>query len=93
MFQPIRDETNLRLLNLGPDIRDNILCDLFSSYFLKNERKPSQTPYIFLLMLDASNDNFKATTISSSIKSSKLDEISFLKKKIKVIVIIAFKTS
>jgi hypothetical protein len=44
-------------------------------------------------MLDASNDNFKATTISSSIKSSKLDEISFLKKKIKVIVIIAFKTS
>jgi len=76
-YQPIRDETNLRLLNLGPDIRDNMLCDLFSSYFLKNERKPSQTPYIFLLMLDASNDNYKATTISSSIKSSKLDEISY----------------
>jgi hypothetical protein len=60
---------------------------------LRNERKPSQTPYISLLMLDASNDNFKATTISSSIKPSKLDEIPYSSLNYKFIVIVAFKTS
>jgi hypothetical protein len=44
-------------------------------------------------MLDASNDNFKATTISSSIKPSKLDEIPYSSLNYKFIVIVAFKTS
>jgi hypothetical protein len=52
-----------------------MLCVLFSSYFFKNERKQSKTPHIYLLMLDASNDNSKATIELSFIKSSKVDEI------------------
>ncbi len=74
-FRPIRNETNLILLNLGSNIKDNMLCVLFPSYFFKNERKPSKTPHISLLMLDANNDNSRATIESSSIKSCKLNEI------------------
>jgi hypothetical protein len=55
--RPIRDETNLILLNLGFNIKDNMLCALFLSYFLKNERKPFKMPHTSLLMLDVSNDN------------------------------------
>ncbi len=70
-----------------------MLCVLFSSYFLNNERKPYKTPHISLLMLNASNDNSWATTESLSIKSCKLSEIldSFLS--FKLIVIITFKAS
>jgi hypothetical protein len=73
--QPIKDETNLRLLNLRLNIRENMLCVLFFSYFLKNERKPSKTPHTSLLMLDASNENSRVITKSSLFKSSKLNEI------------------
>jgi hypothetical protein len=87
--QPIKDETNLKLLSLGSNIKDNMLCALFLSYFLKNEKKPSKMPHIFLLMLDANNDNSWATTKSPSIKSYKLNSrFSF---KFQVIVIITFK--
>jgi len=55
--RPIKNETNLKLLNLGFNIKDNMLCVLFPSYFLKNERKPSKMPHTSLLMLDVSNDN------------------------------------
>jgi hypothetical protein len=75
-FQPIRDETNLRLLNLGSNIKDNMLCVLFPSYFKNNERKPSKMPHISLPMLNVNNDNSQVITESSSIKPCKLDEIS-----------------
>jgi hypothetical protein len=66
----------------------------FISFILfKNERKPPQTPHTYLLMLDASNDNFWATIESSSIKSYKLDEILDYSLSFKFIVIITFKTS
>jgi hypothetical protein len=52
-----------------------MLCVLFLSYFLKNQRKPFKIPHTFLLMLNANNDNSWATTKSSSIKSCKLNEI------------------
>jgi hypothetical protein len=55
-FPPIRDETNIGLLNLGSNIRD-MLCALLLSYFFNNDRKPSKMPHISLLMLDKSNDN------------------------------------
>ncbi len=55
--QPIRNETKFKLFNLRSAIEDNMLCVLFPSYFLKNERKPSKTPHTSLLMLSASNDN------------------------------------
>jgi hypothetical protein len=58
----IKNETNLKLLNVRFNIRDNMLCALFLSYFLKNERKPFKMPHTSLLMLDASNDNSWATT-------------------------------
>jgi hypothetical protein len=91
--RPIRDETNLKLLNLGSNIRDNMLCALFLSYFLKNERKPSKMPHTFLLILDANNDNFWATIESSSIKSYKLNEIIDSSLSFKLIMIVTFKAS
>jgi hypothetical protein len=90
-FQPIKDKTDLKLLNLRSNIKENMLCALFPSYFLKNERKPSKAPHTSLLMLNESNDNSWATTKSSSIKSYKLNEIPDLKKKFKLIVIVTFK--
>jgi len=54
-----------------------MLCALFPSCFLKNERKPSKMPHISLPMLDGNNDNSWATIESSSIESCKLDEIPF----------------
>jgi hypothetical protein len=42
--QPMRNETNLKLLNLGSNIKDDMLYALSSSYFLKkNEIKPFKT--------------------------------------------------
>ncbi len=70
-----------------------MLCVLFPSYFFLNERKPFKTPYTFLLMLDASNDNSWATTKSSSIKSYKLSEIPKSFVSFRFIVIVTFKAS
>jgi hypothetical protein len=39
-----------------------MLLFYFLHISLKNERKPSKTPHISLLMLDANNDNSWATT-------------------------------
>jgi hypothetical protein len=91
--QPIKDETNLRLLSLGSNIKDNMLCVLFPSYFLKNEKKPSKMPHTSLLMLDANNDNLWATTKSSSIKFYKLNEILNSPLNFRLIVIVTFKAS
>jgi hypothetical protein len=72
--QPIKNETNFKFLSLGSKRKDNMLCLLFPSCFLKNEKKPSKIAHTSLLMLDANNDNSWATTKSSSIKSYKLNE-------------------
>jgi hypothetical protein len=92
-FWPIRNETNLRLLNLRFNIKDNMLCVLFSSHIFENERKPSKTPHTSLLMLDANNHNSWATIESSSIKSNKLSEILYSSLSFRLIVIITFKAS
>jgi hypothetical protein len=70
-----------------------MLCALFPSYFLKNERKPSKMPHTFLLMLDVNNDNSWATIESSSIKSYKLNEILHSSLSFKLIKIVTFKAS
>jgi hypothetical protein len=70
-----------------------MLCVLFPSYFLKNEKKPSKMPHASLLMLDVNNDNSWVTRYSSLIKSYKLDEISYFSLSYRLIMIIAFKTS
>jgi hypothetical protein len=80
---PIIDETNKRLFNLGLKVQDNISWDFFGSYFLKNERNPFETPHIYFLMLNGSNDNSNATTKSSSIKLYILDEIPYFFKSLK----------
>ncbi len=46
-------------------------------YFFKNEKNPSKAPSTYFLMLDANNDNSKATTKSLSIVSSIVDKISY----------------
>ncbi len=68
-----------------------MICVLFFSYFLNNNKKPSKMPHTYFLMLDANNDNSWATTKSPSIKSYKLNEI--LEFFIKLIMIVTFKTS
>jgi hypothetical protein len=68
-----------------------MLCALFFSYFLNNDRKPSKTPHTSFLMLDASNDNTWATTESSSIKSYKLSKIPNSSLSFKFIMIVTFK--
>jgi hypothetical protein len=68
-----------------------MLCVLFLSYFLNNDKKSSKTPHTSLLMLDASNDNFWATIESSSIKSYNSSEISNSFLSFKLIVIVTFK--
>jgi hypothetical protein len=68
-----------------------MLCALFPSYFLKNERKPSKMPHIYLFMLDASNDDSWVPTKSSSIKSYKLSETLDSSLSFKFIVIFTFK--
>jgi hypothetical protein len=88
----ITNETNLRLLNLKSNIK-NMLCALFFSCFFKNKRKPSKTLDTYLLKLNASNDNYKARTKSSSIKSSKLNEILDYSLNFKLIKIVAFEKS
>lgn len=55
-LQPINKETNQRILNLGSNIKDNMLWDVFFHIFLKM-KKSSKTPHIPFLMLDASTDN------------------------------------
>jgi hypothetical protein len=65
--QPIKEDIKQRLLNLGSNIKDNILW-VFFSYFLKNEKKESNTIQTFFLMLEAKQINSKATIESSSIR-------------------------
>jgi DNA modification methylase len=44
---PIKKETNLNFKNLGSNVRNKILWVLFSSYFVRNERKPFKTSHVF----------------------------------------------
>jgi len=90
-FRLIRVETNLIFLNLGSNIRDNMLCVLFPSYLTKDERKPLKMPHTYLLMLNISNDNSWATIKSSSIKSYKLSEILDFSLSFRLKVIITLK--
>ncbi len=56
-----------RLLNLGSNIKTNILCAFLSSNFFKKERKLSKTLQISFLMLQAKQINVGATLESSPI--------------------------
>jgi hypothetical protein len=60
-----------RLLNLGSHIKETILWAFLLSYFLKNERKKSNTLITSLSILQASKDNSLRTIESSSIKAFK----------------------
>jgi hypothetical protein len=61
--QPMRNETNLKFLNLGSNIKDNMLYALSSSYFLKNEKKTIQNnrklqvPTYYVKFQDDDDDN------------------------------------
>jgi len=57
-LQPINKETNQRILNLGSNIKDNMLWDVFFHFF--KMKKSSKISHISFLMLDASTDNSKA---------------------------------
>jgi hypothetical protein len=68
---PTYEETKRRLLNLGSNIKNNILFVFFFSYVLQNERKESKTPNTFNLMLETKVVNSKESPMSSSMKDSK----------------------
>jgi len=65
--QSMKEDTKWRLLNLGFNIKDNILC-VFFSYISIKERKESKSLHIFFLMLQAKVINSIATLESSFIK-------------------------
>ncbi len=65
---PTNEDTIQRLLNLGFNIKETILWAFLLSYFLKNEKKESNTLITSLLTLQASKDNSSRTTESSFIK-------------------------
>jgi hypothetical protein len=44
--RPIKEETNLKLLNLGSNIRDSMLWVFFSPYFVRNERQLYKTSHV-----------------------------------------------
>ncbi len=60
-----------KLLNLGSNIKANILCVFFSSNLFKKERKLFKTPQTSFLMLQAKQINLGATFESSSIMVKK----------------------
>ncbi len=66
---------------------------LFFSYIFLNEINPFETLHTFFIMLNASNDNCKSTTKSSSIKLYILDEIPYFFSKFKIMVIVVCNAS
>ncbi len=66
--RPMKEDTKRRLLNLGSNIRANVLCVFLSSNFLKKERKLFRTPQTFFLMLEAKQIHSSATPNLFSIK-------------------------
>jgi len=65
---PINEDTRLKFLNLGFNIKENILRALFSLSFFKKERKDFNTTQTSIPMLDAKEVNSSTTIDSSSIK-------------------------
>ncbi len=67
------------------------MCFIFF-IFLEEWKKTIKNPMYFSFSVKSNIDNSKATTKSSSIKSSKLDEILDFSLSFTLIMIIAFKT-
>jgi hypothetical protein len=61
---PINENTSQWFLNLGSNIKENILWAFFSSNIFKKENKDSNTTHISFLMLNAKEVN-SSTTIDS----------------------------
>ncbi len=64
----MKEDINRRLLNLGSNIKANILCVFLSLNFFEKERKLFKTPQTSFLMLKAKQINSSATSKSSSIR-------------------------
>jgi len=90
---PINEDTRLRLLNLGCNIKENILWAFFSSIFFKKERKDSNTTQTSFLMLDAKKVNSSTIIDSSSIKFYRNDKILSAFLSFKTMDITEFKAS
>ncbi len=63
------------LLNLGPSIK-SMLWIFLVSYFFRKKRKDSNNLKTSFSMLEANKDNSKTTLESSSIKFTRVGEIS-----------------
>jgi hypothetical protein len=64
----MKEDTDERFLNLGSNIRVNILCVCFSLNLFKKERKLSKTSQISFQMLKAKQINLNVKSEFSSIK-------------------------
>jgi len=69
--QPMKRDTKWKSLNLGFNIRANILGVFLSSYFFKKERKLSKTLQTTFLMLEVKQINSSAKAKSSFIRVSR----------------------
>jgi len=77
--QPIKENINLKLLNIESNIKANILWALLSSYLVKKERKESMTIVISFLIFFAKFSNLEIKLeSSSSIKALNEGDGSFL---------------
>ncbi len=67
----MKEYTKQRYLNLGSNIKSNILCVFILSIFFKKERNLYKIPQTSFLMLKAKQINSSATQKSSSIRVQK----------------------
>ncbi len=58
----------MKVLNLGSNIREIMLCVFFFSYFFRNERKKINSPQTSFLMLEANKVNSLTRSYSFFIK-------------------------
>jgi hypothetical protein len=89
---PMNEDTRQRILNLGSNIKENILWALFFKFFFKKERKDFSTTQTPFLMLEAKKVNSSTIIDSSSIKFNKDGKTSGTFLSFKIIDIVEFNT-
>jgi hypothetical protein len=90
---PTNEDTRQRLLDLGSNIKENILWAFFSPIVFKKKRKDSNTTQTSFLILNAKEINSTTTIDSSSIKFCRHGITSGAFLTFKTMDMVEFKTS
>jgi hypothetical protein len=89
----INEDTRQKLLNLGCNIKENILRAIFSSSFFKKEKKNFNTTQTSILMLDAKEANSSTTIDFTSNEFCKESRTSCASLSLKIMDIAKFRAS